>query len=629
VRRPAVKDIGVGESFTLEHAIRRADERVDAWATDSHTEVNLQGVFPDTNKVVREEYIRREGDRRFMYLGDLEKYAAEYELRKEALKLYPDTGAEAREAMRTDGKRLNRQGREAQIEASKKRAGENTLKLFDQLDLAEADDILKQFETRITECEARADARAHSHLQLLHSQYLLNALHAYDPVHLRQGWSFAIQAALCTLGMEACVPGQTLLAQWWEDTQIAEGNLFWRCYGLNQHQLLTDTRAGLQESKSLFQSLSIKDSFGAVVKEIKRANDILKAFEKANKVLADGEKLAPMDWLARTQVGVLMGWYAQMARGVFTYAAPNRADKAMAHVLVTAMSWRLGKFAPQLQLEELAAGTTPSSLNTARAELQVRVRRTVQLELESGKIGNFYALRIGVITGLYEAFQLYHKGQAMSDGDKEKAEFAAAALATVSASLGLMQTGAEWTVTRYGVETATGRIASAWGAGLKLYGGLLGAVGGVIGAVLDFNGAFAELDKQRSGLFFAYLSRSIAASGLTLLSLGVAISGSGPYVRLLMTKVSGELLLAMLRRLEVVANQLAKDAVSFAMRRWLAQLPWAALAVSVLIWLLEPEAIEKWCEKSVFRKDKADKRFKTSTDELVELDMAYKKMVDR
>ncbi|MDD1969104.1 hypothetical protein NPS29_27590, partial [Pseudomonas putida] len=90
-----------------EHAIRRADERVDAWATDSHTEDNLQGVFPDTNKAAREEYIRRESDRRFMYLGDLDKIPAEMALRKEALKLYPDTGAEAREAMRSDGKRLN------------------------------------------------------------------------------------------------------------------------------------------------------------------------------------------------------------------------------------------------------------------------------------------------------------------------------------------------------------------------------------------------------------------------------------------------------------------------------------------------------------------------------------------
>lgn len=611
-----------------EHAIRRADEQVDAWATDSHTEDNLQGVFPDTNKAARDEYIRRESDRRFMYLSDLEKIPPEMELRKEALKRYPDTGAEAREAMRSDGKRINRQGREAQIEASKKRAGEDTLKLFDQIDLAEVDDILKQFEARIAECEAKADARAESHLQLLRSQYLLNALYAYDPDHLRQGWSFSIQAALCTLGMEACVPGQTLLTQWWEDTQIAEGNLFWRGYGLNQKQLLEDTRAGLTQSKSIFESLTVKDSVAAVVKEIKRANDILKSFEKANKVLADGEKLAPMDWLARTQVGVLMGWYAQMAKGVFTYAAPNRADKAMAHVLVTAMNWRLGQFAPQLQLEELADAKTPKSLNTARAQLQVRVRRSVQMELESGKIGNFYALRLGVITGLYEAFQLYYKAQAMPDGNKEKAEFAAAALATVSASLGLMQTGAEWTVTRYGVESATGRIASAWGAGLKLYGGLLGAVGGVIGAVIDGFAAWGEFGKGRKALGSAYFLRVFVSGWITSLSLRVAVAGSGPYIELLMKRVGDPLLIKLLARFKLYAAGLAEDTILLAMRTALARLVWATLVISGIVMLLEPEAIEKWCEKSVFRVDKTNKQFKTENDELIELEMAFKKMVE-
>jgi hypothetical protein len=317
-----------------------------------------------------------------------------------------------------------------------------------------------------------------------------------------------------------------------------------------------------------------------------------------------------------------------MAKGIFTYGAPNRADRAMAHVLVTAMNWRLGRFGPQLQLEELAEAKTPKSLNTARAQLQVRVRRSVQTELEAGKLGNFYALRIGVITGLYEAFQLYYKAQAMPNGDKEKAEFAASMLATVSASLGLMQTGAEWTVKHYGVETATGRIASAWGAGLKLYGGLLGAVGGVIGAVLDYQSVSAERRKERLLLATAYGARAVVVGGVTLLSLGIAISGSGPYLRLMMNRVGSTVLLEILRILEGIASFLAKEAVLAGMRAWLARLPWAALAISVIVWLLEPKAIEKWCEKSVFRKDKTDKGFKTATHELVDLELAFKKMVE-
>ncbi|NWC09400.1 hypothetical protein HX776_11310, partial [Pseudomonas agarici] len=64
---------------------------------------------------------------------------------------------------------------------------------------------------------------------------------------------------------------------------------------------------------------------------------------------------------------------------------------------ITAVSWRLGHFAPQLRLEELA------------------------------------------------------------EGHKQKAEFAAAALATTAVALELMHTGAEWTSKKYGAATATGR----------------------------------------------------------------------------------------------------------------------------------------------------------------------------
>ncbi|NMY13695.1 hypothetical protein HBO38_35905 [Pseudomonas veronii] len=328
-------------------------------------------------------------------------------------------------------------------ERRKQRAGEQALKLFDQLDKNEVDAVLAQFDAKTAECEATAEARAAEHLIVLQSAYLLNALYAYDPQDLRRGWAFAIQAALCTLGMEACPPGQALLAQWWEDTQIAEGNLFWRGYALNQQDLMKDTRVGLTESKSLFASLPLKDIAATAIKEIKRGKSIINTFEKANKVLADGEKLTPMDWLARSQMGVLMGWYAQLAKGVFTYGSPNSVDKAMAHVLTTAVSWRLGKLAPQLRLEELAEAKTPKSIDRVRAELQVRVRASVQAELDAGKMGNFYAVRIGVIVGLYEAFQLYNKAQVMPDGNKQKAEFVAAAPATTAVSLDLMHTGAE------------------------------------------------------------------------------------------------------------------------------------------------------------------------------------------
>lgn len=616
-----LKDVREG---IREHRIKKTDESIDDWARDSHTEDNLQGMFPDKNKVEREAYVQRVLRQRSLRMTELELIPEEAMIRKEAQQIYPDTGAEAREGMRESAKAATRQqmGEEA-IERRKQRAGEQALKLFDQLDMNEVDAVLAQFDAKTAECEAIAAARASDHVTLLQSAYLLNALYAYDQKDWARGWAFAIQTGLCTLGMEACPPGQALLAQWWEDTQIAEGNLFWRGYALNQQALVDDTRGGLSESKSLFASLPLKDIAATAIKEIKRGKSIISTFEKANKVLADGEKLAPMDWLARSQMGVLMGWYAQMAKGVFTYGSPNSVDKAMANVLITAASWRLGKYAPQLRLEELAEAKTAKSIDRVRAELQVRVRASVQAELESGKVGNFYALRIGVIVGLYEAFQLYNKAQAMPDGNKQKAEFVAAALATTAVSLDLMHTGAEWTSKKYGAATATGRIAASWGGGLRLYGGFLGAIGGVIGGALDISSSIDQERKNRNYLSIAYFSRAAISLSVTALSLGVAISGSGPYLRMLMSRTGSPILLGALKFIESVARRLAREVILRMMRASLARLAWIGLAISGVVWLLEPEAIELWCDKSVFRNDKRAKGYKSLTEELVGLELAF------
>ncbi|MGF6094860.1 T6SS effector BTH_I2691 family protein [Pseudomonas sp. 18175] len=622
-----LKDVREG---IREHRIKKADESIDDWAHDSYTEENLQGAVPDKNKAEREAYVQRVLRQRSLRMTELELIPEEVKIREEAERLYPDTGAEARESMRGAAKAAKRrQMGEEEIERRKKRAGEQALKLFDQLDMNEVDAVLAQFDAKTAECEAIAEARAADHLTVLQSAYLLNAWYAYDPKDLRRGWAFAIQAALCTLGMEACPPGQALLTRWWEDTQIAEGNLFWRGYALNQQDLIEDTRGGLTESKSLFASLPLKDIAAKAIKEIKRGKSIINTFEKANKVLADGEKLAPMDWLARSQMGVLMGWYAQLAKGVFTYGSPNSVDKAMAHVLTTAVSWRLGNYAPQLRLEELAEAKTPKSIDRVRSELQVRVRASVQAELDAGKMGNFYAVRIGVIVGLYEAFQLYNKAQAMPDGNKQKAEFAAAALATTAVALDLMHTGAEWTSKKYGAATATGRIAASWGGGLKLYGGFLGAIGGVIGGSLDVNTAVDHIHKKRFSLAFAYAVKGAATFGVAFLSLGIAISGSGPYLRMLIAKTGNAITLELLKILEAVAVRLAAERALLLMRAGLARLAWVVLVIGGVIWLFEPTAIEAWCEKSVFRKSKNTKGFKGQAEEIVGLESSFISMVGK
>lgn len=50
-----------------------------------------------------------------------------------------------------------------------------------------------------------------------------------------------------------------------------------------------------------------------------------------------------------------------------------------------------------------------------------------------------------------------------------------------------------------------------------------------------------------------------------------------------------------------------------------------------IIWILSPDAMEKWSEKSVFRKDKNNQRktFENELEESAELEAVFAQMVSR
>ena len=96
-----------------------------------------------------------------------------------------------------------------------------------------------------------------------------------------------------------------------------------------------------------------------------------------------------------------------------------------------------------------------------------------------------------------------------------------------------------------------------------------------------------------------------------------------------MQRTANEALKRFLAVLQVFAQKLAQRAVLVFMRTWLARLGWVTLAVSAIIWILEPDAMEKWSDKSVFRKDKSGqrKKFENEMEELAELEAAFAQMV--
>ena len=97
---------------------------------------------------------------------------------------------------------------------------------------------------------------------------------------------------------------------------------------------------------------------------------------------------------------------------------------------------------------------------------------------------------------------------------------------------------------------------------------------------------------------------------------------------MLMERTGSAVLKRMLAILTLFAEKLARRAVLLFMRTWLARVGWVVLAVSTIIWILSPDAMQKWSRKSVFRKDSSNqsKMFENELAELAELEAAFAQM---
>lgn len=162
-----------------------------------------------------------------------------------------------------------------------------------------------------------------------------------------------------------------------------------------------------------------------------------------------------------------------------------------------------------------------------------------------------------------------------------------------------------------------------------MYGGFLGAAGGVIGTALDGVEATDHLRRGRPLLATAYGGRALSTLAVSALSVSVALSSSGPYIKMLMQRTGSDALKRILLMMDGLARQLARQAVVVFMRTWLVRISWVLLAISAIIWILEPNAIEKWSDKSIFGKNRGGRpeKFSNEIEELAKLEVAFARMV--
>ena len=163
---------------------------------------------------------------------------------------------------------------------------------------------------------------------------------------------------------------------------------------------------------------------------------------------------------------------------------------------------------------------------------------------------------------------------------------------------------------------------------LKGFGGVLSGGASFLGAWLDLVDAGKNRDAGYKSLAFMYLGKSIAGAASAALTLAVGYT----YAAGAIGRLTGTVALTITK--EVVVTSVGKRAASIigfrifgmALGGWLTV---GSLGIQVIIWIVTPDALEKWIDHSAFGNKRDAGGFKTAKeqeerlkDALVEMGLA-------
>ncbi|RBD09298.1 hypothetical protein BRM23_15810, partial [Xanthomonas oryzae pv. oryzae] len=147
---------------------------------------------------------------------------------------------------------------------------------------------------------------------------------------------------------------------------------------------------------------------------------------------------------------------------------------------------------------------------------------------------------------------------------------------------------------------------------MKAIGGWLGGFGTYIGVFYDAGDIFSSLEKKENSLAFLYLTKSFAGTLVGGAQFLTALAYSSPVIEKAIGRRGVVMWLYSLKAgLQAAAAKQGEAMLAKAsMKRvgtWLLRLGgWevtvALLAIDVLIYMIQPDALEKWCESNRFGK---------------------------
>ncbi|MGX8292725.1 T6SS effector BTH_I2691 family protein [Xanthomonas oryzae] len=212
------------------------------------------------------------------------------------------------------------------------------------------------------------------------------------------------------------------------------------------------------------------------------------------------------------------------------------------------------------------------------------------------------AVRLGALTGVLELVNFINL---LSKSDKQARDYGS--LVASGAALVSVYSSMAEKVSKEFFGDASRSMSR-----MKAIGGWLGGFGTYIGVFYDAGDIFSSLEKKENSLAFLYLTKSFAGTLVGGAQFLTALAYSSPVIEKAIGRRGVVMWLDSLKAgLQAAAAKQGEAMLAKAsMKRvgtWLLRLGgWevtvALLAIDVLIYMIQPDALEKWCESNRFGK---------------------------
>ncbi|QNG08506.1 T6SS effector BTH_I2691 family protein [Pseudomonas putida] len=472
-----------------------------------------------------------------------------------------------------------------------------------------------------------AEDRAKDHTRWVVSERLLQALDRYDNADLINGLAFAEQTGQCVIGMELSEGGTKVLDHWWRSDVADRGNLAIRGITYNQEDLREALAALLEAAKSEPQSAS---SFALPEALARQAHAAANAFGRINTLY---EQIQAQSSTA--SIG-LYAWYVALGRQVLRTATPNSMDRALHQGLRLTLFASVHEAAVDIRLSEAARSGQPINPQRSAGQVSRYLDQAWAEGLMQARNSDFYKVRVSGLVCLLEGMLMAFKARELPDSDaRVKTELLAAAMTTAAAGFEIGASYVDQIATRYGANSVTGKGAAVTLGRLKLWGASLAGIGGGMLAWWDFTDWLQHLrsdpttkqGKRKSRILAtAYALRGVATITLSLGELGTAIAIAKPLFDHLANSSANKIVRLLSQSMSRLAKRLGTQAARLLLARLVLGAFWIGLVLTLIIYIFEDDALEKWCKRSSFRVGKNSEPY-DEQEELMALHAAFSEVL--